>query len=198
MSRLSGAVSAALLFMATFSGSAFSQADARITAARSTLDLVIGLLSQSMFAIRFCAEGDMNAWYILISTIDRRQATCVGQDLAWLALNKGWEKEEVEARTLKLKEPGIGSFSYIRAMKEFPESVKGEAAIQRFCAAVPWKVLLKPNEATAQDQEKYVDPIYVMNTVRNLAFERAWVDAPCDKSFWPSDFVLEKRKTDVR
>ncbi len=194
MSRLSGAVSAALLFMATFSGSAFGQSDARITAARSTLDLVMDLLSQSMFAIRFCAEGDMNGWYILISTIDRRQATCIGQDPAWIALNKGWEKEEVEARTLKLKDAGIGSFSYVRAMKEFPESVKGEAAIQRFCAAVPWKVLLKPNEATAQEQEKYAEPIRVMHTVRALAFERGWVDAPCDKSFWPPDFVLERRK----
>lgn len=172
---------------------ASAQPDPRVTAALGTLGLVMTLVWTSVFAIGECAEGDVGGWFLVISTIDRRHANCVKQDARWAALSQGWEKEEAVARARKMVDAGVGSFAYIRAMEELPRKIPGPAAIKSFCSAAPWKILLKPNAASAQELETFAEPINLMSGVRSLGLEREWADAPCDKSFWPPDFVLKRR-----
>ncbi len=170
------------------------------TAARDNLDLVMTVVAQSVLASMNCTHGDEAAWYLVIAAIDRRQDFCVGQDANWAKLSIGWEAERVEAEKMKLTDARVGSFAYLRKMRELPKEIASGGGLDNFCSAVPWKFLL--GNTTPEQRKSYIRShpdvdlnamIAVFATVRNLGLAREWIERPCEKGFWSTTFVRQTR-----
>jgi hypothetical protein len=192
---------AALCWLLT-AGVASAEQDVELKAARDNLDLVMTVVAQSVLAAMNCTHTDEGAWYLVIASIDRRQDFCVRHDANWEKLSVGWEAERAEAEGMKLIEARVGSYAYLRKMRELPKEIASGGGFDNFCSAVPWKFLLAPNTTTSEQRESFarshpdVDinaTIAVFTTVRNLGLAREWIERPCEKGFWPTTFVRQKR-----
>jgi hypothetical protein len=159
------------------------------TAARENLDLVMTVVAQSVLAAMNCTHSEEGAWYLVIASIDRRQDFCVGQDKNWAKLSMGWEAERAEAERMKLTDARVGSYAYLRKMRELPKEIASGGGFDTFCAAVPWKFLLTPNTTTSEQRESYARShpgvdlsamISVFTTVRSLGLAREWIERPAE------------------
>ena len=168
---------------------------------RDTLDLVVTVVSEAVLALTIdCTPGDKTPWFFVISTIDRRYASCVKQDPRWNALAVGFEQEREEAYARKMVSVGVGTFAYIRAMNEVPATARATGH-EAFCA--PWKFFLNPAGDSAEQRRQLarvrpnmnIDKVLaVVEAVRNLGTKRDWADAACDESFWPTGFAIRERR----
>jgi len=180
---------------------ACAQVDVRLKVAEDGLDAVMKVISTSVLASNLCTSGDMKALFFAIDAIDRRYAFCVGQDSKWRALEQKWEKEKGSKNAQSMKNPGIGSFAYIREMAELPEEVQAVGE-EIFCSMAPWNILLNPDEPNTEAKEEFRRAHPHLNidasldrilAIRMLGLDRRWIKEPCDKSFWPSYLISERR-----
>ncbi len=153
---------------------------------------------QSVLAAMNCTHSDEKAWYLVLASIDRRQAACVRQNVNWEKLSDGWQAEKVEAERLKMVNAGMGTFAYLRKMKELPVKIRSDGGFENFCSSVPWKMLLlAPEKTTTEEKSAFVRShpgidinatIDVVATIRGLGLSREWIDTSCEKGFWPVTF----------
>ena len=86
--RLSALILAILICLSEL-GPAWAQSDSQLDEARESLDVVMGVVVQSVLAAMNCTHSDEKAWYLVLASIDRRQDACVRQNVNWEKLSDG-------------------------------------------------------------------------------------------------------------
>ncbi len=180
--------------------STYAQPNDRIAVAGEVLNGVMEVVGNFVLAVELCDAGEMDPWFMVIQSIDRRYEQCVRQDASWAGLASGWENEAREAEAQQMKGAGVGSFAYIRKMRELPGQIRSHG-VEAFCASAPWKVALDRRGDNAVEREKFsrIHPtvdideyVKVANAFRQLGLNKAWWESPCDQ-FWPEGYSMKSR-----
>lgn len=166
--------------------------DTRVIAAEKAGEMIIGSLANMTIANQLCAVGDPEALKRAVAAIDRRFRFCVARDAAWSQLLGDFEAEEKQA-LVEGSARSIGSFVLDEFAKVRETEVRLEGAAS-YCAQLPWKMLLEPAAATPEARAEYMRAHPTATLDRGLAFfhfilglgrDPAWIEASCDKDFWP-------------
>jgi hypothetical protein len=174
--------------------------DPKVVEAARTLRAVIELASSSIAATEFCKIGDDKGWLRVVGAVERRYAKCVEQDRSWITLSQGLDKEREEA-TAKSYPSGAPWLLFMRALNgsQYEADTMG---IARYCASQPWQLISDPSSLSAKQLADYkrdnptrnVDyDIALITSMLDLGKNAQWIEAPCDKLFWPPDFPPRKR-----
>ncbi len=161
--------------------------------------MFLGSLAQMMIATEMCGVGDVEPLKRIVSAVDRRFRFCVARDPAWSKLLGDFT--DAEKRSLSEgSSRSLGSFfteSFLRT-RGAEARAKGNSA---YCAAIPWRMLLEPATATEEAKAEYMrtnpkatldNALAFFGYIRNLGIDQAWVEASCDKEFWPEFPVTKK------
>jgi hypothetical protein len=162
-------------------------------------EILLSTVAELTVATELCAVGDRQDWQRVVQAVDRRYRFCAGKHAAWSRLLGDFEEDEKRS-TAQGSSRSFGSF----AVDSFVKSRGAEAramGAQVYCAKLPWKLLLVPGAATPEARAEYLktnptgaldNALAFFGYVRNLGVDTAWVEAPCDKDFWPP-FAGNKR-----
>jgi hypothetical protein len=152
--------------------------------------IILSSVAEMMIATGMCALGDREDWQKVVAAVDRRYQFCVAKDPAWSGLMDSFKQAEARA---KGSSRSWGSF----AVDSFLQSRGAEAramGMMAYCAKLPWKLILVPGAATPEAKAEYKKAhpeanldqgLAFFTYIRNLGTDTAWVEAPCDKDFWP-------------
>ena len=173
---------------------------ARVIAAEKAGEMIIGSLANMTVANQLCAVGDVDALKRAVSAIDRRFRFCVAKDAVWSQLLGDFETEEKQALA-EGSARSIGSFVLDEFARVRETEVRLEGAAT-YCARLPWKMLLEPAAATAEVRAEHMrahptakldEGLAFFHFILGLGSDPAWVEASCDKDFWPPFAGSDKR-----
>ena len=184
------AIVAVLLAVA---GGAWAQNDAnRIFKAGSGGSVILSTVGELMIATEMCKLGDRADWDRVVAAVDRRYRFCASKDPAWTRLMDDFKEAESKA----VAEGSIrswGSFGLETVLVHRGAEARAMGT-EAFCAKLPWKLVLVPGAATAEAKAEYMkanpqstleQALRFFAYIRNLGTDAAWIEAPCDKDFWP-------------
>lgn len=181
----------ALLAMLALAPAAHAD-DTRLFKAGSGGAIILSSVAEMMIATGMCSLGDREDWQKVVAAVDRRYRFCVAKDAAWSGLMADFKQAEAKAKA-DGSNRSWGSF----AVESFLETRGAEAramGMMAYCAKLPWKLILVPGAATAEAKAEYMKThpeanldkgLAFFSFIRNLGTDTAWVEAPCDKGFWP-------------
>jgi hypothetical protein len=183
-------LAAALLAIA---GTAAAQNDAdRIFKAGSGGSVILSTVGELIVAVETCKVGDRAEWDGVVSAIDRRYRFCAAKDPAWTRLMDDFKEAEAKA----LAEGATrswGSFGLETVLQHRGAEARAMGT-EAFCAKLPWRLILVPGAATdearaehmkANPQSTLDQALRFFAYIRTLGSDAAWIEAPCDKAFWP-------------
>ena len=160
--------------------------------AGKALELVVSMAAQMTITSQLCGYGKAQTWSDVVDAIDKRYRYCVAQHAAWSDLARGWEKAAREAKE-RGESTTIGSLAFQTFLRTRGADARAQGVV-KYCTAGPWQTSIEAGEAEAESQRinpnaKHDDktifgPAFV-GWVINLGRDPAWVDAPCDKYFFP-------------
>jgi hypothetical protein len=173
--------------------------EAKIFKAGAQAEILLTTVAEIMIATGMCSVGDREEWQRVVTAVDRRYRFCAAKDAAWSKLLDGFSEPEKQSIAQDPSRP----FASV-AVDAFLNTRGAEARAmgeQAYCAKLPWKLLLMPGAATAEAKAEFLkaNPGATLDSalaffayIRNLGTDAAWVEAPCDKDFWPP-FAGNKR-----
>lgn len=153
--------------------------------------IVLSTVAEMMIATGMCTLGDREDWQKVIAAADRRYRFCASKDQGWSVLLEDFKEAEKQAEGT---DRSWGSFAVDRFLATRTVEARKTGA-EAFCAKLPWKLILVPGADTqeARDEYKKANPDNTLDSalaffgyVRKLGIDTAWVEAPCDKDFWPA------------
>jgi hypothetical protein len=154
--------------------------------------IILSSVAEMMIATGMCSLGDREEWQKVVAAVDRRYRFCVATDAAWSGLMDDFKQAEAKARA-EGSTRSWGSF----AVESFLGTRGAEAramGMMAYCAKMPWKLILVPGAATPEAKAEYMrahpqasldQGLAFFSYIRDLGSNTAWVEAPCDKNFWP-------------
>lgn len=166
--------------------------EARLFKAGNGGAIILSSVAEMMIATGMCSLGDREDWQKVVAAVDRRYRFCVAKDAAWSGLMDGFNEAETKAKAERSNR-SWGSF----AVESFLDTRGAEAramGMLAYCAKMPWKMILTPGAATPEAKAEYMKThpqatldkgLAFFTFIRNLGIDTAWVEAPCDKDFWP-------------
>jgi len=166
--------------------------EARLFKAGNGGAIILSSVAEMMIATGMCSLGDREDWQKVVAAVDRRYRFCVAKDAAWSALMDDFKQAKTKAKAEGSKR-SWGSF----AVESFLDTRGAEAramGMMAYCAKMPWKLILVPGAATPEAKAEYKKAhpqasldqgLAFFAFIRNLGADTAWVEAPCDKDFWP-------------
>ena len=193
-------IAAALTAAFAATASLAQSTDARVIAAENAGEMIIGSLANMTIANQLCTVGDVEALKRVVAAIDRRFRFCVAKDAAWSQLLGDFEAEEKQALA-EGSARSIGSFVHDEFARVRATEVSLEGAAT-YCARLPWKMLLEPATATPEARADFMrvhpaakldEGLAFFHFILGLGSDPAWVEASCDKDFWPPLTGSDKR-----
>ena len=174
--------------------------DPKVLEAARTLRSVIELASSSIAATEFCKIGDDKGWLHVVGAAEARYAKCVEQDRGWITLSQGLDKEREEA-TANNYPSGAPWLLFMRSLngRQYEADTMG---ITGYCTSQPWQLINDPSSLSAKQLADYkrdnptrnVDyDIALITSMLDLGKNAQWIEASCDKLFWPPGFPPRKR-----
>ena len=174
--------------------------DPKVVEAARTLRAVVELAASSVAATEFCKIGDNKRWIHVVTVAEVRYAKCVAEDRGWATLSQGLDKEGEQARA-KGYPYGAPWLLFMRALNasQYEADTMG---VEAYCASEPWKLINDPRSLSAAEIAAYkrdnptrnVDyDIRLIISMLALRDDTGWVNAPCDKLFWPPGFPPRKQ-----
>lgn len=164
--------------------------DAKLFKAGSGGAIILSSIAEMMIATGMCSLGDREDWQKVVAAVDRRYRFCVAKDAAWSALMDDFKQAEVKA---KGSNRSWGSFA-VESLLDKRGAEARAMGMMAYCAKMPWKLILVPGAATPEAKAEYmkINPQATLDQglaffafIRNLGINTAWVEASCDKDFWP-------------
>jgi hypothetical protein len=174
-------------------GNASAQDDTgRIFRAWGGGGIILSTVAEMMIATETCALGDREEWQKVVVGVDRRYRFCVAKDPLWSRLMDDFKEAQSKALAERSGR-SWGSFA-LDALLETRGAEARAAGRDAFCSKMPWKLVLVPGAATADAKAEYLKTnpqatldkaLAFFTWIRKLGTETAWIEAPCDKDFWP-------------
>jgi hypothetical protein len=190
MMRLAAAIITVLL---ATGASTWAQNDAsRVFKAGSGGTVILSTVAELTLATEMCKLGDRADWDKVVTAIDKRYRFCASKDPAWTRLMDDFKETESKAAA-EGSTRSWGSFGLDAVMLQRGAEARAMGA-EAFCAKLPWKLVLVPGAATPEAKAEYMkaNPDATLEPalkffayIRNLGTDAAWIEAPCDKDFWP-------------
>lgn len=113
---------------------------------------------------------------------------------------RGWEAESAKAKAEGIVDPAIGTFAYVRKMRDLPDGIR-RIGVDAFCMSAPWRIALDPRNDTAVERAKFarMNPksdidefVKATKGIRKLGLNKDWWESPCDQ-FWPTGYSLKEQ-----
>jgi hypothetical protein len=167
--------------------------DAKLFKAGSGGAIILSTVAEMMVATGMCSLGDREDWQKVVAAVDRRYRFCVAKDPAWSGLMEDFKPAEAKAKT-EGSSRSWGSFA-IESLLGTRAAEARAMGMMAYCAKMPWKLILVPGAATDEAKAEYMKAnpqattleqgLAFFSYIRDLGSNTAWVEAPCDKDFWP-------------
>lgn len=156
-------------------------------------ELVLGYTASMMIGAGMCTLGDREDWQKVVTAADKRYRFCVARTPDWSGLMPEAFKEEERQSLAAGQSRSYASFHVDRLLQTRGSEARAMGR-ETFCARVPWKLYLVPGAATPEAQAEWLkahpqsnlkSDLKAVNLIRRLGTDPAWIEAPCDKEFWP-------------
>jgi hypothetical protein len=160
----------ALLAIAAASGAAAKPDQAGIAKASGQATVLLYSVSQLMIAADMCSLGSRDEWHRVVDAVDRRYRFCAAQEPSWSGLLGDFKDAEAKS-VAQGSRKSLGSF----VVEKLLEGGTAEARAMgkdEYCGRGNLREALEKGQS-------FIDYI------RGLGTDTAWVEAPCDKDFWP-------------
>jgi hypothetical protein len=162
-------------------------------------EVVLASLAQARIATTTCGVGDPETLNRVIAAVDRRYRFCVDKDASWSSLIGDFKQDELDARA-QGSSRSLGTFGFESFLRTRGAEAQAKGA-EAYCSSLPWKMLLEPGAATEAAKAEYMQAnpkatldiaLSMFGWILNLGRDTAWVEAPCDKDFWPEYLATKK------
>ncbi len=171
------------------------QTDPKVVDAARKLRSVVDIVAVSVLGADECKLGDRQPWLRALGLVESRYAACVREDRGWEALVQGLDEEREFAIKSRLA-TSAPMLLFMRAISAHGSRALDEG--EAFCKDSRWKLILMPESVTTAQIEEHnrVNPDKKIEravgnaaAVLSLGKDSGWIDAPCDKNFWPPGFL---------
>jgi hypothetical protein len=181
------------VLLACYSGARAQPAAGDVQISGMAGTIVLSYVAHLMIATGMCTLGDREDWQKVVVATDKRYRFCAAKYPAWSGLLGDFKEDERKSLAAG-QSRSFGSF-YVEHFLNTRGYEARRQGMEAYCASAPWKMLLAPGAATPEAKAEYLKArpqadlegnLKIVGLIRRLGVDPAWIEAPCDKEFWPA------------